>query len=57
MTERRKTRGRNLHSRTRARHLHMMLDEPEVINLLGALTWGSLDRAGYAEEHGADGAC
>ncbi len=43
MTELRKTRGINLHSRASVRH-RMITDEPEVVALLGALDWGSLDR-------------
>ena len=43
MTELRKTRGTHLHSRASVRH-RMITDEPEVVALLGALDWGSLDR-------------
>ena len=59
MTELRKTRGINLHSRASVRH-RMITDEPEVVALLGALDWGSLDRgaSGPAENPSAptDGA-
>ncbi|MEN3383772.1 MAG: hypothetical protein V7608_3816 [Hyphomicrobiales bacterium] len=43
MTEPKKIRGINLHSRASVRH-RMITDEPAVVTLLGALDWGSLDR-------------
>ena len=43
MTDQRKIRGISLHSRASVRH-RMITDEPEVVALLGALDWGSLDR-------------
>jgi hypothetical protein len=43
MTELRKTRAKNLHSRASLRH-RMNTDEPAVVALLGALDWGSIDR-------------
>jgi hypothetical protein len=51
MTEPRKTRGMNLHSRASVRH-RMNTDEPAVVALLGALDWGSLDRgaSGVADD-------
>ena len=43
MTDLRKLIGINLHSRASVRH-RMITDEPEVVALLGALDWGSMDR-------------
>jgi hypothetical protein len=56
MTEPRKTRGTSLRSRASVRH-RMNTDEPEVVTLLGALDWGSLDRgaSGVASDPASPG--
>jgi hypothetical protein len=56
MTELRKTRAKNLHSRASVRQ-RMNTDEPAVVALLGALDWGSMDRGagGVADDSSSPG--